>query len=129
MGRETRNNSGYSLIELLVALSILALITSIAVPQVTKYLQSSREKAAKIQIENISMALEMFKIDVGRYPSQSEGLNALRQADDVAFWNGPYLRVERIPTDPWGREYVYEHDRQNSLFRLYSLGGADDDGN
>ena len=125
MVRQRQKNAGYSLIELLVALSILALITSIAVPQVTKYLQSSREKAAKIQIENISMAIEMFKIDVGRYPTQSEGLNVLRKAGDLAFWNGPYLRVERIPTDPWGREYVYEHDRQNNLFRLYSRGAAD----
>ncbi len=104
----TSGEEGFTLLELLVVLAILGLLAAIVAPQVLKYLGASRTQAAKVQIENISAALDHFDLDVGRYPTQEEGLGALiRSPQGVANWDGPYLQRASALTDPWQRKYLY----------------------
>src|SRR6476659_9876078 len=95
--------AGFTLVELLVVLVILVLLATLVGPRVIGYLGSSRVKATKVQIESLSSALELYKLDIGRYPSTSEGLKALVQAPQGAGgWNGPYITKREVPNDPWG---------------------------
>ena len=106
-----RRRAGFTLIEMLVVLAIIGLISALVGPRVLQQLSDSRERAAKLQIEAFSSALDIFFIDVGRYPVQSEGLIALMQKPaSLQVWNGPYLRGDRVPLDPWDREYRYTGD-------------------
>jgi general secretion pathway protein G len=99
---------GYTLIELLVVLTIISLIVGLVGPRVLGYLGESRVKAAKLQIEGFSSALDLFYTDAGRYPTSSEGLDALaKRPPDVETWSGPYLKGGRVPLDPWGHAYIY----------------------
>lgn len=118
-----RNNQGFTLIELLVVLVILGLLAGLVGPRVMKYLGSANTDTAKVQLEQLGSALEMYRIDVGRYPSSSEGLQSLVQAPSGGGrWNGPYLRKQDIPKDPWGNEYQYRFPGEHGDFDLYSLG-------
>jgi general secretion pathway protein G len=99
---------GYTLVELLVVLTIISLIVGLVGPRVLGYLSDSRAKTAKLQIESFSSALDLFYLDAGRYPTSSEGLDALTQRPSgVAIWNGPYVKGGRVPADPWGNAYKY----------------------
>jgi general secretion pathway protein G len=99
---------GYTLIELLVVLTIISLIMGLIGPRVLGYLSDARTKTARLQIESLSSALDLFYLDAGRYPTSSEGLDALAQRpSDVAVWNGPYVKGGRVPVDPWGHAYQY----------------------
>jgi general secretion pathway protein G len=99
---------GYTLIELLVVLTIISLIVGLTGPRVLGYLSDSRAKTAKLQIEGFSSALDLFFLDTGRYPTSSEGLEALTQRPSgVPIWNGPYVKGGRVPADPWGNVYKY----------------------
>jgi general secretion pathway protein G len=99
---------GFTLIELLVVLTIIGLIVGLVGPRVLGYLAESRTKTAKLQIESFSSSLDLFYLDTGRYPTTSEGLNALAERPaDVTVWNGPYLKGGRVPLDPWGNSYQY----------------------
>jgi general secretion pathway protein G len=107
----------------LVVLVILVLLASLVGPRVIGYLGSSRTKAAKVQIEGFASALELFKLDSGRYPSTSEGLRALVQAPSgVTAWNGPYITKREVPNDPWGRPYNYRSPGQNGPYDIFTLG-------
>lgn len=120
--RSAAGEGGYSLVELLVVLGIVALIATIATPRVLGYLGSAKVEAAKTQIRNASSALELFYLDTGRYPSSEEGLAALAVAPaGLAGWNGPYLKGADRLADPWGNAYVYEAAETDG-FRLTSLG-------
>ena len=100
--------AGFTLIELLVVLTIIGLIMGLIGPRVLGYLEDSRAKTAKLQIESLSSALDLFYLDAGRYPTTSEGLEALAQRpSDIAIWNGPYIKGGRVPADPWGHAYQY----------------------
>jgi len=99
---------GYTLIEMLVVLTIISLILGLVGPRVLSYLGESRVKTAKLQIESFNSALDLFYMDVGRYPTDSEGLAALAERPSGAeIWNGPYVKGGRIPMDPWGHAYQY----------------------
>ena len=122
--RKTHNTAaGFTLIELLVVLVILGLLAGLVGPQVMKYLGSSKTSTARLQIEDISAALDLYRLEVGRYPSASEGLTALvKKPAGAKNWNGPYLKKTQVPKDPWGQEYEYRFPGQNGAFDLYSLG-------
>jgi general secretion pathway protein G len=101
-------SEGYTLIEMLVVLTIISLILGLVGPRVLSYLAESRVKTAKLQIESFSSALDLFDVDVGRYPTDAEGLSALAERpNDVEIWNGPYVKGGRVPLDPWGHAYQY----------------------
>ncbi|WP_052699343.1 type II secretion system major pseudopilin GspG [Hyphomicrobium sp. 99] len=117
------HEAGFTLIELLVVMTILVLLASLVAPRVMGYLGSSRTKTAKVQIESLSTSLELFKLDTGRYPNAREGLNALvQQPSDIKTWNGPYLKTDRVPLDPWGQPYLYRVPGQRAAFDIISLG-------
>lgn len=120
---------GFTLIELLVVLVILGLLAGLVGPQVIKYLGGANTKTAKLQIEDFSTALDAFRLDMGRYPTSAEGLTALVvQPSGATRWNGPYLRKNIIPKDPWGNEYQYRAPGQHGAFDLYSLGADNAEG-
>lgn len=122
---------GYTLVELLVVLAILGLLAAIATPQVIKYLDHARVSTAKTEIENLSTALDLFKFDVGRYPSTQEGLTALVSAPPgTEAWNGPYIKRNSNLIDPWGHPFHYRAPGQHGEFDIYSGGpeGHDDVG-
>ena len=99
-----RNERGFTLVEILVVITIIGLIMALVGPRVLNYLSESKVKAAKIQIQSFSSALDLFYLDTGRYPSRAEGLGALVQpAGGAASWNGPYLKGGNVPLDPWGK--------------------------
>jgi general secretion pathway protein G len=122
--RELRpRDGGYTLVELLVVLAILGFLAAIAAPQVFKYLDSSKVSAARTQVESLASAVDLFRLDVGRYPTGQEGLNALVTAPPgVEAWHGPYVRKRASLTDPWGRAYKYRAPGQHGEFDLYSTG-------
>lgn len=100
--------AGYTLIEMLVVLTIISLILGLVGPRVLAYLGTSKVKTAKLQIESFASALDLFYLDTGRYPTNSEGLAALAaRPGNVEAWNGPYVKGGRVPLDPWGKAYVY----------------------
>lgn len=116
---------GFTLIELLVVLLILGMIAGLAGPQIMNYLGESKAKAAKLQIEEFGNTLDLFKIDVGRYPDGQEGLQALVQAptgQGADRWRGPYLRKRNVPKDPWGNDYQYFFPGKHGPYDLVSLG-------
>jgi general secretion pathway protein G len=115
--------AGFSLVEILVVLAIIGLIMSFVGPRVVSYLSDSKVKAARIQIEGFSAALDLYYLDNGRYPSSSEGLAALvKRPENATSWAGPYLKANAIPNDPWGRPYVYASPGQNGPYDMHSFG-------
>lgn len=118
-----KSMSGFTLIELLVVLAIIGLLAGLVGPQVMKHLGSSKTKAAKVQIEDLAGALDMYRMDVGRYPSTEEGLKSLvEKPANARSWNGPYLRKNNVPQDPWVYDYHYASPGEHGRFDIYSLG-------
>lgn len=122
--RKTWNgDDGYTLMELLVVLAILGVLAAIATPFALHYLETAKIKAAKTEISNISACLDLFKYDVGRYPTTEEGLAALQKAPpNVENWNGPYMKKLNGFNDPWGRPYIYKSPGEHGDYDLYSYG-------
>lgn len=115
--------AGFTLVELLVVLAIIALIATLVAPQVLRYLGSARTNAAKAQIHNIESALELYYVDNAKYPTAEEGLGALVTAPGgESRWNGPYLKGSSGLNDPWGRPYVYELKTDESGVTVRTLG-------
>jgi general secretion pathway protein G len=127
--RQAARQAGFTLIELLVVLVILVLLASLVAPRVIGYLGSARTKAAKVQIQSLSTALELYRVDTGQYPTTSEGLKALVVAPPgVTSWNGPYLTKKDVPSDPWGRPYTYLSPGEHGPFDISSLGADNQPG-
>ena len=111
---------GFTLIELLVVLAILTLLAGLVGPKVLNQLGGAKSKTAAVQIADLDKSLELFKLDVGRYPSTEEGLDALvKKPGSANGWNGPYLKGG-LPTDPWGHAYRYTSSGGN--IEILSLG-------
>ena len=117
-----RAQRGFTLLELLVVLVILGLLAAVAGPQVMKHVGGAKSSTAKLQIDEFGAALDMYKLEVGRYPNTQEGLQALSEAPSGATnWNGPYLKKKTVPKDPWGNAYVYTKEGTRS-FKIVSYG-------
>jgi general secretion pathway protein G len=115
--------TGFTLIELLVVLVILGLLAGMVGPQMMKYVGAAKTDTAQLQIEEFGAGLDLYHLEVGRYPSTVEGMIALvEQPSGINNWNGPYLKKRRIPRDPWGNDYHYQFPGSNGLYDLYSLG-------
>ncbi len=120
---------GFTLIELLVALVILGLLVGLVGPRVMKYVGGAKNDTAKIQIEDMAAALDMYSLEVGSYPTQSQGLVGLiQEPSGVNGWNGPYLRKQIIPKDPWGNEYHYRYPGEHGAFDIFSYGADNSPG-
>jgi general secretion pathway protein G len=131
-----RRDAGFTLIELMLVLVILATLAAIVLPKFTGRSQQAKVTGAKTQISNFETALSTFEIDLGRYPTTTEGLRALvvKPSSDSDGWLQPYLSRTDIPLDPWGNEYQYRYPGQynENGYDLYSVGpdhklGGNDD--
>ncbi len=121
--RSAELEAGFSLVELLVVLAIIAMTTAIVAPRVLGYLGSARTDSAKVQVKNLESALELYFLDSGRYPTQEEGLTALStRPAGSPVWNGPYLKDAGDLRDPWGNLYQYRAPEGEVSFAVISLG-------
>jgi general secretion pathway protein G len=121
--RSAGREGGFTLVELLVVLAILGLLVALVTPQVLKYLARARTDAARIEIQTLGNALDLYHIDMQRYPTQEEGLAALVQSPPNSDrWNGPYLKPAKLPLDPWGRPYIYRFPGEHGDYDLYTFG-------
>lgn len=114
---------GFTLLEMLVVLGIIALVTTLVGPRVVQYLGRAKTDTARTQIQSLGTALDLFRLDNGRYPTAQEGLSALvARPGSLGSWNGPYLSQKVVPPDPWGRDYTYRQPGQHGPFDLFTLG-------
>jgi general secretion pathway protein G len=124
-GQFWRSQEGYTLLELLVVLAILGLLVGLVAPAALRQLGSAKEKVAHQSIERLATVLDIYHVDVGAYPTTEQGLQALIiQPPGVKRWNGPYLKGEAVPEDPWGHPFLYRYpsERQGHDYDVYSLG-------
>lgn len=127
MNRKTRNRNararqsarGFTLVELLLVLVILALIGGLVLPGIIGKAEGAKVKAAASQISRLSMAVESYYLDTGTTPDSLEAL--VEDSGGVGGWNGPYVKTSSLK-DPWGREYVYRYPGEHGDFDIYSLG-------
>ncbi|HXW23946.1 MAG TPA: type II secretion system major pseudopilin GspG [Xanthobacteraceae bacterium] len=127
--RVRRGDRGFTLVEILVVITIIGLIMALVGPRVINYLGEAKVKAARIQIESFGSALDLYYLDAGRYPSTAEGLNALAQRPGgAASWNGPYLKGAIVPNDPWGHPYVYRSPGEHGAYDIVSFGSDGQEG-
>jgi len=114
---------GFTLLELLVVLAIIALLVGLVAPKVIQYLGKAKTETARTQLHNVMAALDLYRLDAGHYPSQGEGIDALITAPGGnTSWTGPYLQNAKGLSDPWGEKYVYRIPGQHGEYDLYSLG-------
>lgn len=113
---------GFTLLELLVVMVIIGLLAGYVGPKYFAQIGKSEIKATRAQIDALEKALDQYRLDVGRYPSTEQGLNALmKQPAGETRWQGPYLRKD-VPLDPWGSAYQYRQPGEHGEFDLFSFG-------
>jgi general secretion pathway protein G len=118
----SRLEKGFTLLELLVVIVIIGLLAGYVAPRYFSQVGKSEIQVTKAQIDSIEKALDQFRLDLRRYPSAEEGLEALvARPGKLSGWSGPYLK-KAVPTDPWGRAYVYRVPGEKKEFALLSLG-------
>ncbi len=127
-----RRQAGFTLLEILVVIAILGLLIGLVAPAALRQLGGARVSVARQSIERLASVLDLYKLDVGSYPTTDQGLTALNaKPSNVATWNGPYLKGDGAPLDPWSRPYTYQSPGRNGReFDLCSRGpngnGTDD---
>src|ERR1700710_545030 len=120
---------GFTLVEMLVVITIIGLIMGLIGPRVLNYLSESKVKTARIQLQSFASALDLFYLDAGRFPSTAEGLAALvKQTPGVGAWNGPYLRGGNVPNDPWNHGYLYRSPGEHAPYDIISYGSDGEEG-
>jgi len=125
--QHARHDDGFTLLELLVVIAILGLLVAIVAPAALKQLGGARNSVAKDQIVRLGGVLDLYKLDVGSYPTTEQGLSALvDKPSDVENWNGPYLKGEKSPKDPWQQPWIYRNpsNRSNHDYDLCSAGSS-----
>ncbi len=118
---------GFSLIELMIVMVILGLLASLVGPTMFKKLGTAKQKTAQTQISMLMAGLDSYRLDVGHYPSESEGLEALMTNPGEDNWNGPYLQKE-LPQDPWGNPYRYRNPGKHGEIDVFSYGADNKEG-
>lgn len=120
--RALHRQQGFTLLELLVVLVVLGLLAGLVAPKYFNQLGKSEAKVARAQIEGLSKALDLYRLEIGHYPSTEQGLVALTAAPtDETRWAGPYLQ-KAVPQDPWGRNYIYHSPGEHGDYDLLSMG-------
>jgi general secretion pathway protein G len=128
MNRTERRIRGITLIELLVVMVILAMFATLVGQRFFGRVEQARQTTTKAQISEFESVLDLYRLDVGRYPTSAEGLQALRvRPPGVEDWDGPYLRKE-VPLDQWGKPYIYRFPGEHGDFDLLSLGADGQEG-
>ena len=118
----SNRREGFTLIELLLVMVILGLLAALVGPRFFGQEKKAKQRAAKGQIALFETALDNYRLDVGRYPTTEQGLQALReQPDGATRWDGPYLK-KAVPTDPWGNPFVYESPSEHGDYAIISYG-------
>jgi general secretion pathway protein G len=121
--RSRPRHAGMTLIEILVVLTLIGVVLGIVGSNYLGKSEQAKAKAAKIEIEQISQSLDLFKLELGRYPTTQEGLQALVQAPPgLANWAGPYWKKSSAPKDPWSHEYKYASPGSHGAYDIISLG-------
>ena len=124
--RRRSRQGGFTLLEILVVLAIIGLIAAIAAPQVFKSLGGAKTDSARVQIEALSTGIDLYRLEVGKLPPDLEAL--VERPSGEERWNGPYLRKNSVPKDPWGNEFRYKAPGDNGDYDLYSLGADGNEG-
>jgi general secretion pathway protein G len=121
--RRIENSAGFTLIELMIVMAIIALLAAFVGPRLLGKKEQAEAQAARAQIEMFGTALDAFRLDVGRYPTTDEGLEALiRKPSSADRWDGPYLRKDLVPTDPWKHPYLYKSPGDHGAYDILSYG-------
>ncbi len=118
-----KKSLGFTLIELLVVLVILGLLAGLVAPRVIHYLSTSKTQTAHLQIKDLESALDLYRLDVGGYPTSQQGLQALvADPGSIPGWHGPYLKSGKVPKDPWNRDFIYTSPGKHGAFDIESYG-------
>jgi general secretion pathway protein G len=121
--RSYERQEGYTLLELLVVLAIIALLVGFVAPKMMGYLGRAKAESAKVQLHNVATALDLYRLDTGEYPTEADGLRALLEKPGaVDHWNGPYLQKAQGILDPWGQPFVYKQPGQFGEYDMQSYG-------
>ena len=122
MKEKAHRSAGFTLIELMIVLFILGLLAALVAPRLMGRVGKAKQKTAQAQIQMLATALDLYHLDVGRYPTEEEGLRSLyAKPESLPAWSGPYLD-KAVPKDPWARDYVYKCPGEHGPYDLYSMG-------